>query len=188
MEKLTQLFESQNDIIKLINFPDNRQSTDYTCAIAAIDTILAYYGIDTREMEVANFLGSNEQKGTDTNKVIKYLNMNGLQTNCRENMTINDLIYYINRDIPVLVSIQAWGNKTDYTEEWQCGHYTVAIGYSKNRLIFSEPSLYNLGYLTYSDFMKRWHDRDDVRDYIRFGIAVYGKPPKYNKNEIIKIG
>lgn len=188
METLTQLFEAHDDIIKLLNFPDNRQSTDYTCAVSSIGTILAYYGVDYREMDMAKALGSTETEGTDVDKVIHFLNLNGLQTDIRENMNINDLIYYINKDIPVLIAIQAWGNKNNYIDEWQNGHYTVVVGYSKNKIIFSEPSLYNLGYLSYGELMNRWHDRDDKRNYVRFGIAVHGKNPKYDKNKLVKIG
>jgi len=188
MKTLTHLFEAQDDIIKLLNFPDTRQSTNYTCATSSIGTILAYYGIDYREMDMAKALGSNESEGTNIDKVIHFLNMNGLQTDIRENMNINDLIYYIDKNIPVLVLIQAWGNIDDYTEEWKSGHYSVVVGYSRNKIIFSEPALYNLGYLSYGDLMKRWHDRDDEKEYIRFGIAVHGKNPKYDKNKLIKIG
>lgn len=188
MQTLSNLFESQDEIIKLLNFPDTRQSTSYTCAISSIGTILAYYGIDYKEMDMAKALGSNEKEGTSVDKVIQFLNLNNLQTDIRENMNINDLIYYLNKDVPVLIIIQAWGDKDDYTEEWNSGHYTTVIGYSRNKIIFSEPALYNLGYLSYGELMKRWHDRDEKREYINFGIAVHGKNPKYDKNKLIKIG
>jgi predicted double-glycine peptidase len=189
MDKLSQLLEKEDDVIKILNFPDTRQATEWTCGDAVAQTCLQYYGIDEHEMDLAAFLGSTEKEGTSINKIIKYLNMNGLQTDCKEMMTVNDLIYYINKDVPVIMMIQAWGGEKDYTKVWEHGHYTVAIGYTKDKILFSEPSLYNTGYIGYRELMTRWHDADtDGKRYVRFGCAVYGKPIKFNKEKITHIG
>jgi len=188
MEKFSKLFEMKDEVIKMLNFPETRQATSWTCGDSAVQTVLEYYGIDDHEMDLAGFLGSTETNGTSILKMIKFLNMNGLQTDCKEMMNVNDLIHYINKDIPIIMMIQAWGDKTDYTKEWGDGHYTVAIGYTKDKILFSEPSLYTTGYIGYRELMTRWHDEDENKRYVRFGCAVYGKSIKFNKEEITHIG
>jgi predicted double-glycine peptidase len=188
MEKLTKLFEAQDDAIKLLNFPITRQATEWSCGAAVVQTSLEYYGMDNKEMDLVKFLGANEEKGTKVERMIKLLNMNGLQTDVRDNMNINDIIYYIDKDIPVIIVMQAWGNTDDYSEEWNHGHYATAIGYSRNKILFSDPSMFNIGYLGYGELMKRWHDRDDDKKYTRLGIAVYGKTAKFDVNKFVHIG
>jgi hypothetical protein len=86
--------------------------------------------------------------------------------------------------------IQAWNSDdtpVDYKNDWVDGHYSVVIGYSKDKIIFSEPALYTHGYMTYDKFLERWHDIDDGVKYIQFGIAVSGRKPNFDSKHIEEI-
>lgn len=194
MDKISLLLEKADHAIKLLNFPDVRQSTGSRCGIDCVQTVLEYYGEDHREDELISFLRNGKSLMADdeddakVDNVIKFFrDEKGFSVDDKK-MNINDLISYINRNIPIILLIQAWGDKDDYSNEWQCGHYVVAIGYTRNKIVFEDPSTFQLSYLTYEDLMKRWHDEDDDRKYNNFGIAVYGKTPKYDKNKWIEIG
>lgn len=189
MKKFTNILQEnkKESEKKILNFPNHRQSTNYTCADAVVQTIFEYYGADYREMDIAKQLGSLPKEGTHVDKVEKFINKHGLETDVKEKMTINDLIKYIDKNIPVMILIQAWGEKKDYKNVWNCGHYTAVIGYDDENIYFGEPSLYTIGAIKKSELIDRWHDKDEVRKYINFGIAVYGKKPTFDKDKINKI-
>ena len=95
-------------------------------------------------------------------------------------MTDKDLIKYINKDIPVIVLLQAWRLKED--EEWiksyNNGHYVVAIGYTKDKIIFEDPYSFTRNYLTFSELKQRWHAVNDNSkpDPVSVGVIIYGYP------------
>ena len=194
MEKLSLLLEKNDEnAIKLINYPATRQSTGDACGIVCTQTMLEYYGENHREDELVKYVRadqvtmSDDKNDANAEKIIKFFEEEkGFKVDARE-MTINDLISYIDRDIPVIVMIQAYGDMEDYSSEWRSGHYVVAIGYTRNKMLFEDPSSFQVGYIPMREFLSRWHDQDEDRRYINYGIAVYGKPPKFDKNKWTRI-
>lgn len=55
---------TKTKIINLINLPDVRQATDYTCGPSALQSVLMFYGEDLREGELAEKADSDPDKGT----------------------------------------------------------------------------------------------------------------------------
>jgi predicted double-glycine peptidase len=105
-------------------------------------------------------------------------------------MTIDDLKHHVDRGVPVIVLIQAWGNenqfKKHYKEDWKDGHFVVVIGYTDKLILFGDPSLYNVGYIPISEFKDRWHDVDEGKTY-QLGIAVFGKKPTFDREKLERI-
>lgn len=193
MDKLTLLLEKQEQPVKLLNFPSVRQSNSDRCGIDAVQGVLQYYGEDYREDELIlslrntkTFVADNRGSASVDN-IVNLFKDKGYKIDKRE-MNVNDLINYLDKDIPVIILIQAWGDTSDYSDEWLHGHYVTAIGYTKNKILFSDPSSFNTTFARYDDLMDRWHDRDDDEEYNNLGIAVYGKRPIYDKNKWIEIG
>lgn len=162
---------------KLIKVPRFRQTTWYTCGIACMLSILRYsrYDFDISESDLTTALDANEYDGTKAGKMVDYLNAvryNGGQEPCfeaelRQNMTIDDLKREIDQNHPVICAIEAWnwdenGEYTmdlDYSEDWESGHWAIAIGYNKDNIFFMDPS--TPGYYTYipkNRLDQRWHD------------------------------
>lgn len=77
------ILEKSDEIIKLIDFPNLRQSTTFTCGDVATQTILAYYGIDIRESDLVKKLKSNKD-GTYMVNIIKLFHENDLKTDGNE--------------------------------------------------------------------------------------------------------
>ena len=89
-------------------------------------------------------------------------------------MTQENLIEEINNDNPVILSIQAWGDKDDYTNVKKDGHYVTAIGYNPKGFIVEDPSIsVRRGFISYDELDERWHDvGPDGKEYDHFGIVI----------------
>lgn len=194
--------------MKILDFPKSpRQSTPYTCSAAVISAILYYYGKDVREGEISKALGIQgevtrvgldpkfkliliDTTGPSPQQLVKCLNHYGLKTCSGNHMLLEDIKLYIDKNFPVILSLQAYSlsDISDYSK-YNNGHYVVAIGYddSKNILICEDPSINtNRGYLKYKEIDQRWHDIDYGIKSEHFGIVVFGTP-KFNKHKLIHI-
>ena len=161
----------------MIDFPELKQSGDYDCGALAIQSVLNYYGVDVREDLIAKEAKTTKEKGTPIRGVVDFLKKYDLKVIAKK-MKINDIIDYIEKDIPVIMLLQAWWNKKniDYKKVYNCGHYVVAIGYDSKRLYFEDPYKLERTYLEYGELKKRWHSLDDKNKKINnFAIAAKGK-------------
>jgi len=169
--------------MRILDFPIVRQSTVYTCSCASVQACLCYYGLDYREGQIRRLMriDRNTQE-IHPRKIVKALKDLGLKASYKK-LTLNNLIKYIERGIPVIINLQAWGS--DYNKD-NSGHYAVAIGYDSNRVIFSDPSSFYRDYLSYTELEGRWHDGDvgDI-DYSHMGIVVWGRRPVYMRDKIV---
>lgn len=171
-----------------LDFPDVRQNTDYTCGASSLQAILYYYGFSYSEDQLATLLQSSYEIGTLPNNIIKFCRQLGFKVKAAHNMTMDQIKYYLNHKIPILVAFQAWNHSCDYTNIWDSGHYSVIIGIYKDLVIFEDPSILGRGYLQIDEFLRRWHDVDGYgKKYIHYGIMIYGKPIRYNSSEICPI-
>jgi predicted double-glycine peptidase len=189
MDKISFLLEKVSEPIVLLDFPNHRQGTKYFCGVDAVESILEYYGIDWHEMDLAKILDATPEEGTCIERIIDFIGTQGLQVEFRENMTINDLKNFLNKKIPIIMMIQAWGEKSkNYANTWEEGHYVICIGYTNNEILFADPATYyEVSFIPNNELMNRWHDMDREKKYIHFGCAVYGRKPKYDKNKWKKI-
>jgi ABC-type bacteriocin/lantibiotic exporter with double-glycine peptidase domain len=176
------------DIIKILDFPKTRQAENWTCGANAVQKICEYYGEDYREMDLVRKLKATPEDGTALQPIKDFFVEAKFKIDVREHMTIAELKRYIDRDIPVLLMIQAWiKHESDYSG-WLNGHFIVCIGYTRDELLFSDPSLYGIGYIPNDKLLERWHDIDvGEKRYYQLGIAVYGKKPKFDLEKIEEI-
>lgn len=176
--------------MKLLNFPKLRQVFDHDCGSTATQSVLTYYGIDVRGDKIMKLAKTNNN-GTPIKGILKVLRKYNLKC-IAQHMSISDVKKYLDRNIPVMLLIQAWSDKknTDWENNWDDGHYVVAIGYSKNRMYFEDPSSIKRTYLTFNELKKRWHDIESStgKTHFNLGIAVYGKRPLYNSSRPIPMG
>lgn len=103
-------------------------------------------------------------------------------------MTIDDIKEYLKKSIPVIIVLQAWAKKrkVNWEKDWIDGHYVVAIGYTKDKVLFEDPSSFKRTYLKYDELEKRWHDVDvNGKKYYHHGIAIFGKKSQFNRDEIV---
>ena len=160
--------------------PDVRQATDYTCGASALQAVLAYYGIETREDLLARELGADPNKGVNPPAIIRVARARGLTAELRQGMTVGEIAAIVHAGSPVLVALQAWSDKprSTYRDDWDDGHYAIIIAVEPDAVVFEDPSvLGSCAVLSRGEFEDRWHDTDGTHRYVRMGIIFSGKNP-----------
>lgn len=178
----------KRDIIRILDLPKTRQVENWTCGANAVQKVCQYYGEDYREMDLVKMLKATPDSGTGLQPIMDFFVAKNFKIDIKERMTIPELKSYIDQDIPVILMLQAWVKDTAELRGWENGHFSVCIGYTRNELLFADPSLYDIGYIPVSQLEARWHDIDiGDKKYYQLGIAVYGKKPKFNLERIEEI-
>ena len=171
--------------MKILDFPSLRQTYNYDCGTKAIQAALAYFGLDVREDKIIKMTNTTKH-GASIKSIIKVINLYQFKYKASQ-MRITDLKKYIDKNYPVIISLQAWTKKkrVNWKNNWSDGHYVVAIGYDKNKIYFADPSSIYKTYLTYKELEDRWHDKDvNGKKYINYGIAVFGRK-KYSSKKFV---
>lgn len=172
-----------------INIPNVSQQYEWSCGAAALMSILLYYDKGPlNEKSVTDQLGM-DKSGTDPFQIKKVLDKYNLRYKEYRGMSIEQLIYHIKRREPVLIMLQAWGNRNTYSKcKRGCvdGHWLIAIGYDKDNIYFEDPALtISRGYIPISELDKRWHDYEYLNEQDakmkkkvnsdHYGLVVYVK-------------
>lgn len=179
---------SSTDMGTLINLPSTRQSREWSCGAACTQSVFGYYGIDFPEIDFIKELKTTAKWGTELKDIIKIAKDTGFKVEAKS-MDVKELRSFIDRKIPVIIEIQAWSdNKNpDYENTTIDAHLVVCCGYSSENFVFMDPWKLEKTYLTYDELDDRWHcyDRTKKKLLTKYGIAIYGKPVKFDKKTII---
>jgi len=152
-----------------IDLPDVRQSTDYSCGRAALQSVLRSLGID----DDLSGLGTDPVAGTRPGEIAaacRGLGLDVVAGSFAAVAGVRGLTRYVDRRIPVLCPIQA-----DDPNGNSSGHWVVVCGYGGQngaQLTLQDPIRGRVE-MPATEFVRRWHDTDgDGRQYVRYGIAV----------------
>jgi len=161
--------------MKILKFPELRQTYEYDCGAIATQAVLAYYSVDLGEQTIMKMAGT-QKSGTPIAGLKKVFKKYGLSFEAGQ-MTIEDVKKYIDKKIPVILLLQAWADeKPDWQKDWHDGHYVVAIGYGAKKIYFEDPYKLVRTYLDDKELLERWHDIDHKgKKHINWGMAVFGK-------------
>lgn len=147
----------------LLDFPRVRQATNFSCGAAATQGLFRFYGVsDEREIKLIKKLGTNPKEGTRWEAIFDLLQQAGLRPRTQEESSVAEIRRLIDRGAPVLIALQAWSDEGDpnYADDWEDGHYVVAVGYDEHNLYFEDPSSFDRVYLSDEEFERRWHDQE----------------------------
>lgn len=165
----------------LIYVPMTRQAYDYTCGIAATQSVLGYFGDDYGESALYSGLKPTEKDVTPYNSIVNFLRKKGYHVEVivgkqpGQGMTLPQLKNSIDNRKPVIVLIQAYRDipNTPFQTDWDDGHFVVVIGYDKNNIYFMDPAfLGNYTYIPQQEFLIRWHDVDLQDKVWNLGLIV----------------
>jgi predicted double-glycine peptidase len=175
----------------VMKLPRTRQGTDHTCGVSSLQSILGYYGEDIREDKLAKETGATSE-GVKYTAIADFARSKGLHVEVKLNMTVADLRAALDQRRPTIVALQAWRDKPgDWANDWEDGHYVVAIGYDKDNFYFMDPSvLGNYAFIPVEEFLTRWHDvdQDNVTKVIHAGISIWkDTKPAYDPDAFIRI-
>lgn len=131
-------------------------------------------------------LAGTSENGTSAVKIKEAAEHHGLKVDFKQ-MTIEEVQNYIKRKIPVILLLQAWVGQENknWKEDLDDGHYAVAIGYYRKKIYFEDPASIFRTYLTHEELMERWHDKEENKKYINYGMAIHGKEPDYHPERAI---
>ncbi|MDD5475175.1 MAG: cysteine peptidase family C39 domain-containing protein [Syntrophales bacterium] len=169
-------------IKKMIDLHIGRQTFDFDCGAQALQTVMAYYGVDVRGDELMKALGTGP-KGTSVQALIAVAESYGFQVNSGNNWTLARLKGVVDEGYPVIVLLQAWADRfmtlDDWRRNYEDGHYSIVIGHDTGVLLFEDPASFRRVWLRDREFLARWHDRDPIsgEEYHHFGMVLKGKPP-----------
>lgn len=169
----------------LIEIPQTRQATPYTCGVAVLQSILAFNDFSYRQDILEERVGATPEQGTSPEAITRCLHEHGIGAVIEQNMPLERLRGYIDSGRPVICFLQAWNDDPafDYSTGWEDGHYAVAIGYDSGRIYFMDPStLANYAYIGNAAFLERWHDGNEEQHLRQAGIVVTNRNPKYQRN------
>jgi len=167
---------SASAVGNLIRVPLTRQSSDYTCGVAALQSILYFHDVqdDYSEDTLVKELKADPVNGTSYKAMADFARSKGYLVDARTEMALDDIRNFIDNGVPVIVLIQAWAESpVDYSQDWGDGHYALAIGYDRDAVYFMDPStLGNYTYLPNQEFLDRWHDEDKGVKLNHFGLII----------------
>lgn len=172
--------------MKQLEFPELRQTYEWDCGAKSLQAVLKYYGVEISEELLIRYAKTNSREGTSIKKIQDVLKKFDLKFEAKE-MTIDNLKDYIDREIPVIILLQAWKDSKEiqYKNDFNDGHWVVVIGYDFNKIIFEDPYSLQRTFLENKELEERWHAKEKNNKIFNYGIAVFGKKQKYNPDEII---
>ena len=166
----------------MIDLHNLRQTFNYDCGAKALQTVMAYYGIDAREDDLIKGLQITK-KGTRPVNMRRVAEKYGFKVKSGTGWTLEDVKWYINSGTPVIVLLQAWAERfmtlEAWSEDYDDGHYAVVIDTANEIVVFEDPASFRRTWLAESEFVLRWHDRDPLtnRKVERFAMVLLGKEP-----------
>jgi len=172
----------------LIKVPQVYQPNGYSCGLAALQSVLAYYGKEFRFDELEEDIKPDPEVGAEENRMVKFARAYGLKADFHDDVSIKALWTLLDEGIPVIVTIQAWPKKKKNLEKsWDEGHYIVAIGYDNENVYFMDSSV--LGHYTFipiKEFENRWRNLENDKKLIHPAIVITSKNSKIYDPDIIK--
>ena len=128
------------------------------CGPASMKMVMDYYGVVRSEkhwaMLTANRIDRKTGKinlfyGCSERKMVEAAKDFGFKGVVKQNSSIKELRKYIKKGIPVLVN---WNSPT------QGSHFSVAIGFDKDKIILADPEFGKMTKWKAVDFIDRWYD------------------------------
>lgn len=158
-----------------VPLPNIPQKDDYSCGPMVLKAVIDGHGDSVGKKELMEVADTNPQEGTAPSKMVEAAKKYGLMAEEKHNMTTEDLKKHLDAKRPVIILVQAWGDKEDYSNTWDSGHYIVAIGYDSNHVIFEDPMLEDeYGAISFDELDDRWHDkRPSGQRYDHYGIVLW---------------
>lgn len=170
-----------------IPLPKVQQVSDYDCGPASLRAICQYYKVGPEShKDFIKECETSKKYGTRPEDLIRIAKKYGLDAKEHYEMSIKQLQGYLDSGKPVIVTIQAWGDKK-YYDKLESGHYAVAIGYDDEKIYFEDPSVHRRkrGELMKDEFLDRWKDKKRDGEILnQYGIVIWKKENDKDSDEL----
>ena len=172
--KFNKKYEGYIEETTKLNLPDVKQSYDYDCGAKAVQAVLSYYSIKTKESDLIDQLGTNEKNGTDISSIKKVLKTYDLDVEMGQ-LSIEKLKESLDKNYPVIILLQSYPTKEtkkDWKNTNKNGHYVIAIGYDDDTFTFEDPWVYKRVKISNENLLARWHDLNYGEIYKQYGVII----------------
>lgn len=150
------------------------QQLPTSCGQSSLRTVLYhYYRVDFTDRELSIMLGSGSDGTSDFDAGLKIL---GLTYKQSDKGTLNKLKSFLLKDLLPIVHVVMHDG---------CGHYMVVVGYDKDSVYLSDPSVGKIIKYGISYFLGIWKVEEDETQ-TRWFITVTGKRKRNKINVLIK--
>lgn len=202
------------DADKFIDIPNLRQYGNYSCGTTCVQMVMNYLYPGAYDINLLTYeadLGTTHEAGTSPRQIYDYFNLKGLAFEQKENISIDQLVSYLNSDYPVMMCIQAWSEtynttdpnatntyyddvlKKDVTENTYLaeGHWVICVGYKKTnqgyQFYFNDPACVGYCLMSQQDLDARWIDIDgEGRIFNHFGFIIK-EPSVFNNDGVFHL-
>jgi predicted double-glycine peptidase len=143
----------------LLSVPDVEQATDYSCGPAALEAVLAHYGVAVAQRALSLEAKTSPRTGAEAEDLAAAALRHGVAADYRSGRTLAELEQEVARGDPPIAMIQAWRDKTGaWARDWDDGHYVVVIGLDARAVYVEDPSTKGArGVIPRAEFLDRWH-------------------------------
>lgn len=149
------------------------------CGPASLKMVLAYYGVECSEAELAKLCGTDANLGTSDEGIKKAAGSLGFTVEIHNDSTFEDIKMWLDRKVPIIVNWFTRG-RIDYSESVvPDGHLSVVVGLDDEYIHLQDPEIGKLRQIKREDFMRVWFDfaEDHISSWdemiIRQLIAIY---------------
>ncbi|NQU99432.1 MAG: C39 family peptidase [Parcubacteria group bacterium] len=125
-----------------------KQSRGY-CGPASLKMVLSSYGINKSEKYLAKLTKTSRTEGCYEKNIIEAAEKLGLNGYVKQKSSIRELRELVKKKVPVIVN---W-----FSPE-EGGHYSVIVGFEKNKIILADPHFGELKKYKIDWFEDRWFD------------------------------
>jgi predicted double-glycine peptidase len=128
------------------------------CGPASLKMVLAYYGVEKTEQELAVLAGTDVKLGTSAEGIQKAAEGLGFHVEIKNNSSLPDMQTWLDKKVPVIVDWFTRG-RSDYPDaEMADGHYSVVVGLDEKCIYLQDPEIGNLRTIPRDDFLRVWFD------------------------------
>jgi ABC-type bacteriocin/lantibiotic exporter with double-glycine peptidase domain len=152
------------------------------CGPASLKMVFEYWGIDKSEQQLADLCNTQPDLGTSDQDLKRVAESFGLKVEIKNLSTFEDILYWLDKKVPVIVDWFTRG-RPDYSDsEVSDGHYSVVVGLDTEYIYLQDPEIGALRKLKRVDFLKVWFDfkgetmQSSNDMIIRQLIAIYPDP------------
>lgn len=128
------------------------------CGPASLKMVLAYYGIDRTEKDLAQLCKTDTDLGTSAESIKEAAESLEFTVEVKNDSTFEDIQLWLDKKVPVIVNWFTRG-RVDYPESAvPDGHLSVVVGLDNDYIYIQDPEIGKLRQIAREDFMKVWFD------------------------------
>jgi len=128
------------------------------CGPASLKIVLAFFGIEKAESEVAEICGVDPDLGVDDKSLVRTAEHYGLTAEIKNEASFEDIEGWLKRGVPPIVDWFTKG-RSDYSDgDVADGHYSVVCGIDDEYIYLQDPEIGKIRKIEKEDFELVWFD------------------------------